>query len=175
MLRRVDQLEAILAWPGAARERFADWKEIEPALGRFRGEALEPLRRRLRRAQPRREQRQDKNSDHSARDGLAVQQRFGGVRERGLIGRRDANHWRTGQKREIALRRALIRRIVVLDEKPRHELTPVLDRLPLRDLFATVQRAQAIELCLERSLVFDEVPVLVQQKLDAGLEPGFQP
>ena len=60
MLRRIDQLEAILARPGAARERLADRKKIQPAFSRLRGEVLEPLRRRLRRANSRREQRQDK-------------------------------------------------------------------------------------------------------------------
>src|SRR5438132_7293850 len=91
---------------------------------------------------------------------------FGGARESVLVCRGDGHALRRAELLEVVHRRAPVGRVVVLDEKPRHELAPVArggERLPLRDSFLAVERSEAIELRFERRTIGDEVAILVEQ------------
>src|SRR5207244_12481681 len=95
---------------------------------------------------------------------------FSGARESVLVRRGDGHALRSAELLEVVHRRAPVGRVVMLDQKPRHELAPVArggERLPLRDSFLAVERSEAIELCLERRTISDEVTILIQQQCNS--------
>src|SRR5881396_1264569 len=102
---------------------------------------------------------------------------FSGPRENVLVRRGDGHALRSAELLEVVHRRAPVGRVVVLDEKPRHELAPVArggERLPLRDFFLAVERSEAIELRIERRSIGDEVAILIQQQGYACRQVGFE-
>src|SRR6267143_247353 len=81
------------------------------------------------------------------------------------------------QQGEVVERGAVVGRVVVLDQEPLDELAPGAargERFPFGDLVAAVQAGEAVELCVERARVFEEVLVFVEEEWDAGLEVGFE-
>src|SRR5712692_2986059 len=81
------------------------------------------------------------------------------------------------QAREVVQRGAAVGRVVVLEEEPLDELAPGAargERFPFGDLVAPVQADEAVELCVERARVCEEVLVFLEEQGDAGFEVGFE-
>src|SRR2546426_12634981 len=81
------------------------------------------------------------------------------------------------QAGEVVERGAAVGGVVVLHQEPLDELAPGAARgegFPFGDLVAPVQADEAVELCVERARVLEEVPVLLEEQGDPGLEVGFE-
>ncbi len=83
----------------------------------------------------------------------------------------------TARALKVALDRLQVSRVVVLDQQLLDHAVPVViacERLPLRDLLATVQCCQAIELTYQRIGIALEVLVLVAKQPDACLQRNVE-
>src|SRR2546430_16885163 len=91
--------------------------------------------------------------------------------------RRDSDFRGLVQQGEVVERGAAVGGVVVLDQEPLDELAPGAARgegLPFGDSLAAVQADEAVELRVERARVLEEVPVLLEEQGDPGLEVGFE-
>src|SRR5216117_1481144 len=90
---------------------------------------------------------------------------------------RDSDFLGLVQQGEVVERGAAVGRVVVLDQEPLDELAPGAARgegFPFGDSLAAVQADEAVELRVERARVLEEVPVLLEEQGDPGLEVGFE-
>src|SRR5438477_3343183 len=90
---------------------------------------------------------------------------------------RDSDFLGLVQQGEVVERGAPVGGVVVLDEEPLDELAPGAARgegFPFGDSLAAVQADEAVELRVERARVLEEVPVLLEEQGDPGLEVGFE-
>src|SRR5437870_8128044 len=81
------------------------------------------------------------------------------------------------QQGEVVERGAAVGGVVVLEQEPLDELAPGAARgegFPFGDSLAAVQADEAVELRVERARVLEEVPVLLEEQGDPGLEVGFE-
>src|SRR5438876_7831533 len=90
---------------------------------------------------------------------------------------RDSDFLGLVQQGEVVVRGAAVGGVVVLEQEPLDELAPGAARgegFPFGDSLAAVQADEAVELRVERARVLEEVPVLLEEQGDAGLEVGFE-
>src|SRR5256885_761416 len=90
---------------------------------------------------------------------------------------RDSDFLGLVQQGEVVERGAAVGGVVVLEQEPLDELAPGAARgegFPFGDSLAAVQPDEAVELRVERARVLEEVPVLLEEQCDPGLEVGFE-
>src|SRR2546430_804487 len=90
---------------------------------------------------------------------------------------RDSDFLGLVQQGEVVERGAAVGGVVVLEQEPLDELAPGAARgegFPFGDSLAAVQPDEAVELRVERARVLEEVPVLLEEQGDPGLEVGFE-